>query len=59
MEIPVQTVDGKKIIVGNKDTLQEIRTELQSMKSSVSEYITTNGEIITDLDIERLLSTKK
>lgn len=59
MEIKVLTEKGSKIIIGDADTLEEIKNELAGNKPFVSEYKTKGGSIITDLDIISLLSVKE
>jgi len=58
MKIKVNTEKGIKTIVGNKEILENIKTELAGMKRNIQEYKTINGEIITDLDILNLVETK-
>lgn len=56
MKIKVLTIDyEEKTIMGNKNTLKQIKFELTGYKPYVQEYKTIEGETIIDLDIIRLI----
>ena len=58
-EITVSTEKGSAIIIGDIETIREIKLELSGCKSSISEYKTKKGKIITDLEILGLISIKQ
>lgn len=59
MKIKVYTEKGCKTIIGNRNTLIEIRKEIHGIKKYCKEYKTNTGEIITDFDIISILEIKK